>query len=327
MQLHGSFQELRQHDDFASTYLQKAKALFDDLAAAGRPISLAEFNLYVFRGFRSEFKDLVTSLSTKADPISYTDLHSSLLTHEFLHKAALQPAVTAPLLPTPSQQPAAFFVQNHSGFNNARRGRFRGGWRNNNNRNSAYRGNNGNNNYISGQQFGQQGHRFSSGQFSGSPSQPAGQFGQQGNRFGGYNRSVKCQLCYEYGHTAQQCSQLANHPLQANANLAFNTAPATSPVTWFPDTGANHHVTPDIVSMTSSEPYLGNDYLHGFLIRALLFSILLTQKFIPQNAHLLYPIFFMFLPLKNLCYLFKNFALRITCFLNFIPVYFILRTS
>jgi hypothetical protein len=68
MQLHGSFQELRQHDDSASTYLQKAKALFDELAAAGRPISLAEFNLYVFRGLRSEFKDLVTSLSTKADP-------------------------------------------------------------------------------------------------------------------------------------------------------------------------------------------------------------------------------------------------------------------
>lgn len=162
MQLHSSFQELRQHDDSASTYLQKAKALFDELVAAGRPISLAEFNLYVFRGLRSEFKDLVTSLSTKADPISYTDLHSSLLTHEFLHKAALQPAVTTPLLPNPSQQPAAFFVQNHLGFNNARRGRFRGGWRNNNNRNNACRGNNGNNNYISGQQFGQQRHRFSS---------------------------------------------------------------------------------------------------------------------------------------------------------------------
>jgi histone deacetylase 1/2 len=262
MQLHSSFQELRQHDDSASTYLQKAKALFDELAAAGRPISLAEFNLYVFRGLCSEFKDLVTSLSTKADPISYTDLHNSLLTHEFLHKAALQPAVTAPLLPTPSQQQVAFFMQNHSGFNNARRGRFRGGLRNNNNRNNAYRGNNGNNNYILGQQFGQQGHRFSSRQFSGSPSRPSGQFGQQGNRFSGYNRSVKCELCYKYGHTAQQCSQLANHPLQANANLAFNTTPATSPVTWFPDTGANHHVTPDIASMTSSEPYLGNDYLH-----------------------------------------------------------------
>jgi hypothetical protein len=53
---------------------------------------------------------------------------------------------------------------------------------------------------------------------------------------------------------------------------------------------------------------------------------LLTLKFIPQNAPLLYPIFYMFLPFKNLCYLFKTFSLRITCFLNFIPVSFILRT-
>ena len=55
---------------------------------------------------------------------------------------------------------------------------------------------------------------------------------------------------------------MANHHLQANVNLAFNNAPITSPVTWFLDTGANHHVTPDLASMTSSEPYLGNDHLH-----------------------------------------------------------------
>ena len=31
---------------------------------------------------------------------------------------------------------------------------------------------------------------------------------------------------------------------------------------WFPDTGANHHVTPDINGMTSVNPYLSNDQLH-----------------------------------------------------------------
>ena len=50
MQLYGSFQELRQNDESVSTYLQKAKSLFDELAAAGRPISMEDFNLYVFRG-------------------------------------------------------------------------------------------------------------------------------------------------------------------------------------------------------------------------------------------------------------------------------------
>lgn len=99
MQLHGSLQELRQGDESITLFMQKAKVLFDELTAAGRPISLADFNLYVFRGLRGEFKDLVTSLITKAEPIAYAELHSHLLTHEFLHRSSA--AIHAPLLPTP----------------------------------------------------------------------------------------------------------------------------------------------------------------------------------------------------------------------------------
>jgi hypothetical protein len=55
MQLHGSLQDLRQGDDTITLYLQKAKGLFDKLAAADRPISLTDFNLYVFWGLRGEF--------------------------------------------------------------------------------------------------------------------------------------------------------------------------------------------------------------------------------------------------------------------------------
>jgi hypothetical protein len=86
---------------------------------------------------------------------------------------------------------------------------------------------------------------------TGSSSRITSSFRQQGNRFGGYNRN-----------TTQQCSQLATHLTQANGNLAFNNVSTTTPITWFPDTGANHQVTPDLVSMTSSEHYLGNDHLH-----------------------------------------------------------------
>jgi len=88
MQLHGSLQDLRQGDESVTQFMQKVKALFDELATAGRPVSLEDFNLYVFRGLRGEFKDLVTNLITKAEPLSYADLHSHLLTHEFLHKSS-----------------------------------------------------------------------------------------------------------------------------------------------------------------------------------------------------------------------------------------------
>ena len=111
MQLHGSLQDLRQGDDSVTQFLQKAKALFNELAAAGRPISLADFNLYVFRGLRGEFKDLVTSLVTRADPLPYAYLLSHLLTHEFIHKSSHlsmgSAAIHAPLLPTPNIPPSA----------------------------------------------------------------------------------------------------------------------------------------------------------------------------------------------------------------------------
>jgi hypothetical protein len=92
--------------------MQHAKSLFDELVIAGRPLSLEDFNLYIFHGLRGEFKDLVTSLVTKAEQLSYTDLYIHLLTHEFLHKSSL-PAMTAnpSLLPTPSMLPSAHLAQ------------------------------------------------------------------------------------------------------------------------------------------------------------------------------------------------------------------------
>jgi len=125
MQLHGSLQDLRQGDESVTQFMQKAKALFDELAAAGRPVSLEDFNLYMFRGLRGEFKDLVTSLITKAEPLSYADLHSHLLTHEFLHKSSA--AIHAPLLPTPNIPSSALVAQCQTFGNSGRsRGCFNG---------------------------------------------------------------------------------------------------------------------------------------------------------------------------------------------------------
>jgi len=73
---------------------------------------------------------------------------------------------------------------------------------------------------------------------------------------------TRCQLCSNIGHSAQQYSQLIHHGNQALANLCFSDASASNPVTWFPDTGANQHVTPDMASTTHEEPYLGNDQLY-----------------------------------------------------------------
>jgi hypothetical protein len=74
-----------------------------------------------------------------------------------------------------------------------------------------------------------------------------------------------------------------HHENQASANLSFSDASVVSPVTWFPDTGANQHVTLDTVGMTHADPYLGNDQLYvgngkGLIISNTTHKILHTPK-------------------------------------------------
>jgi len=75
----------------------------------------------VFYGLHSEFKDLITSLAIKVEPLSYVDLHSDLITHEFLHKTSLQSmVVTTPFLPMPPLQPSTIIehYQSSATYNN-----------------------------------------------------------------------------------------------------------------------------------------------------------------------------------------------------------------
>jgi hypothetical protein len=86
-----------------------------------------------------------------------------------------------------------------------------------------------------------------------------------------------------FGYSAQQCSQLVHHGNQASTNLSFSDASTANSVTWFPDTDANQHVTPDITGMTHVEPYLGKDQLHvgdgkGLVISNTTHNILCTLK-------------------------------------------------
>jgi hypothetical protein len=78
MQLHGSLQNLRQGDDIVTLYLQHTKVLFDELVVADIPISLTDFNLYVSRGLRGEFRDLVTSQLSSIHSACCPHLHSPL---------------------------------------------------------------------------------------------------------------------------------------------------------------------------------------------------------------------------------------------------------
>ncbi|KAK2990765.1 hypothetical protein RJ640_007435 [Escallonia rubra] len=87
--LHINLHELDQKDESVSAYLQRAQFISDELSATGRPISIEDFNVYVFHGLKSDFEDLVTTLNARTEPVSFSELHSLLLSHEFLHSENL----------------------------------------------------------------------------------------------------------------------------------------------------------------------------------------------------------------------------------------------
>jgi hypothetical protein len=175
--------------------MQHAKSLFDELAAVGRPLSLEDFNLYIFHGLCGEFKYLVTSLVTKAEPLSYADLHNHLLTHEFLHKSSL-PAMIANslLLPTPSMLPSAHLTQHqHRSDFNHNRGRSRGSWRPNNSRYNSQHKSDFCDVHSPTPADWKQSNWQQTRQFAGSGQWPSHRH---------FEQTIKCQLCFSFGHTA-----------------------------------------------------------------------------------------------------------------------------
>jgi histone deacetylase 1/2 len=130
-------------------------------------------------------------------------------------------------------------MTNHS----RNRGRYKGHWRPSNNR---FQAQNRGHSAADWRQNQWQNRRTSAADFRPNQGQWSGQ--------------VRCQVCSNLGHSALQCSQFRSSTQQPSAHLAVaNDSAAT---TWFPDTGANQHVTPDLATLTDSAPYLGNDFLH-----------------------------------------------------------------
>ncbi|GMQ04958.1 hypothetical protein CsSME_00050184 [Camellia sinensis var. sinensis] len=91
-----TLQQLRQEDASVSSYLHHAKVVFDELIVASHPLALVDFNIYVFKGLRPEFKDLVTTIAAQLDPVLFAELHNLLLSHEFINNNSLLLTVTSP---------------------------------------------------------------------------------------------------------------------------------------------------------------------------------------------------------------------------------------
>ncbi|KAK6923935.1 Carbamoyl-phosphate synthase small subunit, N-terminal domain [Dillenia turbinata] len=112
--VHGTLLEFKRNDLSVSTYLQRAKALADELSTAGRPLSSAEFNAIIYHNIGSDFHSIITAVNLRCDPVPFYEHYAQLVAREILLKAMQEPPLAhvamrnsaTSLLPTLQRQAA-----------------------------------------------------------------------------------------------------------------------------------------------------------------------------------------------------------------------------
>ncbi|XP_019177891.1 PREDICTED: uncharacterized protein LOC109173090 [Ipomoea nil] len=222
LNLMGQFQSLRQGDASTQEYLGRAQHLVEDLALAGRTMTLSEQNLYVFRGLRTEFRSMAASLAVSGTPVTIPQLADYLQAQQFIHEDDF-----------PVQQLGMASGQQSALY--AGRGRWQNG---------------------DGSQRGGQS-RGGGGQSRGGGNRRGGR--GRGNQRGG---GVRCQICRSQGHSAAFCYKRYSEPPPSQAHVAVAGNGSVPAVTsWLPDTGASAHATPDSGALGQSTEYHGDEVL------------------------------------------------------------------
>jgi gag-polypeptide of LTR copia-type len=231
-------QKIKKDNDTCAQYLQKIQSIADRLNSIGAPVSDQDLILYTLQGLGSEFESFVTALSLRQGSFSSIELHNLLLAHEARIQANLQhvnltshsgPTSSGMMSDSPSTQALAM---QHSNRGNTCQGQSSG---------NSYRKNN----------------------FRGRGRGRHSNFSKE---------QVQCQICYKWGHTTLKCYHRFDvsytrtpSPAQSTPQQALLAEPSSSVVlssTWFLDSSASTHVTPDINNLSSSQPYLGVDKVH-----------------------------------------------------------------
>ena len=235
MTLHYQLATAKKGNSSIVDYFHRLKHTAATLAAASQPLNDYEFTSYLLAGLGSEYNSLVTSITTRVEPLTMDDLLGHLLAHETRLE---HHSKSDSLFPTANV--AARSTHQHRG-----RGGHRGFSRSNNNFRSRGRSHN--------PQFSASGSSNSSGLLS-----PPKNIPTMGSR-------PTCQVCGKLGHTALTCYHRFDQAYQsAGPNLtAYAANSSYSPdINWYPDTGATHHITSDLNNLNlHSESYDGPDQI------------------------------------------------------------------
>ncbi|KAF5463307.1 hypothetical protein F2P56_019229 [Juglans regia] len=231
MHTHFQLATLKKGSESITEYYNKAKSLAATLGAASHTPSDQEFTIYLLAGLGSDYESLVTSLTTRPNPLTPHQIYSFLLNHEsrLSHQTnSLLSGMTITANNTHIRPP-----DTSGSAAQGRNSSFRGGRR--------------------GRGYGRRG--------GGRGSSP-----QQSHFFQNSDSRPHCQVCHKYGHTTATCYYRYDHSYQTPppssfaANFTSVSPPMPPNVAWFPDTGASHHFTPDYTNLNlDSASYQGSD--------------------------------------------------------------------
>jgi hypothetical protein len=218
-----------------ANYFSKMKNYADEMAASGQLLSDEDFTIYVLTGLDEEFYNpLVSSIVTRVEPISLSELYSQMLSYE-LHVDKQSGGGYD------SQFSANATARGHGtsqcGGPSTRRGHGRG--------HGPSRG------FSSPQSRG--GFSNNSNYRCPAPTDPSG----------GQNRP-RCQVCFKLGHTANVCWHRFDEEFVPDTRVAAMASSSTgNDPNWYLDTSAMDHITGELERMTMHERYTDNDQIRA----------------------------------------------------------------
>ncbi|KAM2697975.1 hypothetical protein EV1_037030 [Malus domestica] len=212
---------LRRENKPVSEYLQEVRVIADELAIIDVPLSDDDLLLYILNGVGSDFKEIAAVVRSRDTSISFENLHDKLVEHE----AALKrddTVVAAPVITANVTQTSRSHTSTrgyHSHNSNSNRGSFA----------------------------------------SRNPSR--GSFGHPHTSSIDTNSCYRgfCQWCGTQGHSAKCYPQLQSGPHSPPVANPTTHGRSTSSPTWLLDSGASHHVTTNVNTLSGASIYDGPD--------------------------------------------------------------------
>lgn len=220
------------------------KKIANALASVGSPITLTEHIESIFEGLDDEYEGFITSMLNRESPYIIGDLESLLMAQEErLNKKKKVPESLAVNVVHNGEKKNQYQGTRQQNF--VPRGGGNGSFHGSNN--NAHGGSNGRGR------------------------------GRGGRSSGNTNNKLIFQLCGNTGHMAFQCyfrfdeeftSPFASLPTNSSDDskgkntMMMVASEALFDPTWFPDSGASCHVTPDVFNLQSVQHYDGSDLVY-----------------------------------------------------------------